>query len=213
MALTRTTVSTTIPLGASDLTVTLASVTGLSAGMFIQLQQQETVRVSKAYTAGNTQVILDGRGLEGTVSQAWPIRTPAVFGTASDFAEAGYQLNGATALAGRGKYFYTYSAAGAIALPVAGTDNVAFLTGTAAAFTVAAPSVDMDGCELTIVNVTAAAHTVTFTGGLGGVGATADVLTFKADQTQAIEVIAANQLWCLKGAVAGAATIAGAGIA
>ena len=91
---------------------------------------------------------------------------------------------------------------------------IAEINGTGAlAMTVAAPTAAIRGSKLTIVGNGKAAHTVTFATGLGAVGATADVATFAAGQQQAIEVIAAGVAWQPSANVAGAATIAGVGLA
>jgi hypothetical protein len=106
-----------------------------------------------------------------------------------------------------------YAASGAIALPKIGCDMVAVLNGTTIlAMTVASPTVGCDGSRLTIVGTGKAAHGITIATGLGGVGGTADVITFKADQTMGIDLMAVGTAWVILSGVAGAATLAGAGI-
>jgi hypothetical protein len=83
------------------------------------------------------------------------------------------------------------AADGAI-LSVAG-GMIIITKGTAAALTLAAPAAD--GCRLTILSTTAAAHTVTVAGGIGGAGASADVGTFGAAIGNGVSLISYNGFW------------------
>lgn len=208
MPLVRTTLASAATT--ADTQIVVASATGFVAGNMIVFGQ-EVARVSKSYVSG-VIIPLDGRGLDGTVTTAHPITEGVVVGLPSEFADANLQSLVTYAIAGRAVIVSTYSAAGAISLPPAGGDARAIINGTALAMTVAVPTLDLDGSQLTITNGTAAAHTVTFAGGLGGVGATADVVTFAAGQKGGFTVIAANATWNLVGTVAGAASVAGPGI-
>lgn len=201
MALSRTTASSAI--GALDKAIYLASISGLSAGMTIKVDDEKMRVVSVPASASLPVQVF--RGIEGTAVVAHPISTGVVFGLGDDFAPA-------PDLARR-RSVASYSAAGAIALPAAGQDAVAIINGTALAMTLAAPSKANDGDMLIISSSAAAAHTVTVAGGLGGNTTNSDVLTFHATQVQAVALIAVNEKWQLLGAVAGAATVAGAGLA
>lgn len=84
-----------------------------------------------------------------------------------------------------------YAANGAITV----ADGVHAITkGSAAAMTLAPPTVNDEGMEITITARTAFAHTVTITEGLGGKGAAFDVMTFAA-VGDSIRLLADNLHW------------------
>ena len=100
----------------------------------------------------------------------------------------------------RGDDVATYAANGAIAV----ADGIAAITkGSAAAMTLAPPAAGDDGMLLTITAETGFAHTVTITEGLGGKGASFDVITFAA-VGDSITLRAVNQHWVPVGAPYGA---------
>lgn len=210
MALTTTTLSSALASGGKSIVV--ASATGFAAGNLIRIDN-EIMRVSKAYVSG-TNVDLDGRGLDGTAQVAHPASTNVITGLATDFPTpapggpvTGYPSQPAVDVA-------YYSAAGAIALPTAGRWMLAVINGTGAlAMTLASPTREMDGSILLITNGGKAAHTVTLTAGFGANTTSSDVLTFHASQSQGVIAIAANGVWNLFGVVAGAASVAGVGLA
>jgi hypothetical protein len=90
------------------------------------------------------------------------------------------------------------SADGAITI----RDGVVFITkATAAALTLAAPNNGEDnGKVLYVIATTAAAHTVTISGGLNGAGASADVGTFGGAVGDQFAVVAYNGVWYRYGA-------------
>ena len=93
-----------------------------------------------------------------------------------------------------------YTANGAITI----RDGIHALAKTsAAAMTLAPPTAADSGIRLAIVARTAFAHTVTITEGLGGAGATKDVITFAA-VGDSIELLADNLHWVPLGAPNGA---------
>lgn len=193
MSLTTTTVSSAV--GLTDTSITVASATGFAIGNQV-LIDQEVFQVSKGYVAGSTTVpVLRGQG--GTATQAHPSGANATTGTAADFANPGPQAITTYQISGRVRTMVSYSAAGAIALPAAGTDTVAVLNGTTIlAMTVAAPTKDMDGSMLYVASDGAAAHTVTFTGGLSGASTSYDVITINATAPVVLAVaMAINGLW------------------
>jgi hypothetical protein len=205
MALTTTTLSGAITSSAQECVV--ASATGIVAGDYM-LIDQEFVRVGKSYTSGTT-IPLSGRGVNGTVAAAHVTGANVTHGVGSDFANAAPQTGVAYPIAGRARTITSYSAAGAIALPTPGSDAVAILNGTSVlAMTVAAPTKDMDGCFLFVSSNGAAAHTVTFTGGLSGAGASYDVVTINATAPVTLgPIVAVNGLWQLAVAVPLAGTV------
>lgn len=217
MALTQTTLSAAVAV--NDTTVLLASITGLAANQYMRIDN-EVLKVLSVPSAATVPVPVL-RGQEGSAQVAHPTSARVEFGTggsATATPDWSQPAAGAPSIAmlpaARPRVIMSYSAAGAITLPAPGTDMVAIINGTGAlAMTVAAPVSGNDGDRLTIIGNGKAAHTATFTTGLGAVGATADVATFAAGQQQGIEVMAAGVAWCGLGQVAGAATIAGVGLA
>lgn len=100
----------------------------------------------------------------------------------------------------RGDELSRYTANGAITVQ----DGVAAIAKTsAAAMTLAPPAGADDGMLLTITAQTAFAHTVTITEGLGGKGASFDVITFAA-VGDSITLRAVNGHWVPIGAPYGA---------
>jgi hypothetical protein len=101
----------------------------------------------------------------------------------------------------------SYSAAGAISLPTAGSDSVAVLNGAVVlAMTLANPGKDLDGSILYIVANGAAAHTVTYDAGWGGAGSSYDVLTANGTGTCSASLMAINEKWVLLGPIGGTLT-------
>lgn len=210
MALTLTTLSGAVIVDQN--TISVASATGFAAGSFIQIDQ-EILQVQKGYVSGTSIPVI--RGLDGTATQAHPTGAQVKVGLASDFLGPAPQVVTGTPIGAYARTRISYTAAGAITLPLPGNDVDAVLNGTVAlAMTLANPTIDMDGCRLCVVGNGKAAHTVTYTAGLGNVGAAADVITFKADQSQAVRLLACGGFWVTEGmTVAGAATIAAPGLA
>ena len=100
----------------------------------------------------------------------------------------------------RGDELSTYLANGAITVQ----DGVAVISKTsAAAMTLAPPGAGDEGMLLTITAGTAFAHTVTITEGIGGKGASFDVITFAA-VGDSITLRAVNLHWVPIGAPYGA---------
>lgn len=218
MPFTLTTLSAAV--GVNDTSILIASLTGVSVGSLIGIDN-EVLRVGSPLPAAATTPVPVFRGQEGSAQAAHPVSAQVRIGaTATALLPADWtqpQPGAAPTAAVLAQYSRdrkSYSAAGAITLPVIGGDMVAVINGTSAlAMTIANPSTEQDGSRLTIVGNGKAAHTVTYTAGLGNVGAAADVITFKADQSQAIDLIACGGFWVNTSLVAGAATVAGAGLA
>ncbi len=100
----------------------------------------------------------------------------------------------------RGESVTAYTANAAITI----VDGVHAIAKTsAAAMTLAAPGAGDEGTQLTVMARTAFAHTLTVTGGIGGGGATKDVVTFAA-VGDAITLLADNLVWVPLGAPYGA---------
>ena len=209
MALTTTTLSSAVIVNANSIVV--ASATGFTPNSLV-LIDQEMMQVQQAYISGTTIPVLRGR--DGTVTAAHAASANVTVGTAADFASPAPQEMTTYPVAARAVELRSYSAAGAIALPTPGNDMRVIINGTSAlAMTLAVPTKDMDGSILTITANGKAAHTVTATGGFGANTTNSDVMTFHATQVTAFECIACNGVWNLIGYVAGAATVAGPGLA
>lgn len=191
MALTNTTLSAAKAV--SDTKITVASATGFAAGYTMRIGD-ESFQVGKGYVSGSTSVPL---GIEkgGTVAVAHPSGAQVTVGSAQDFAMLTTpQANSSFPISGRSRVINEYSADGAISLPPAGADALAVISGTAhTGMTLAVPTKDLNGCMLTILNLTAAAHVVTVAGGVGGSAIV--TLTQDASGRSMIELLAYNEIW------------------
>ena len=187
--MTRTTLSAA--MAASDKQVTLASISGLAVGNIIQVDG-EKMRVLSVPSAATLPVGVY-RGVAGTNVVAHPTSAGAAFGTPDEFTQ--------TIDLARRRQVRSYSAAGAIDLPTPGNDGVAIINGTSAlAMTLANPGADQDGDMLIIVANGKAAHTLTYTAGLGNGGASFDVATFSASLAGGLVLVAAGGYWVAVGA-------------
>ena len=190
MALATTTLSSAVAV--DDTSVVVASATSFDAGRLV-LVDQEVMQVAQNYTSGTTVDVL--RGVNGSATVTHVVTSNVTHGDATDFSTAasqeiiGYQASRATVVS-------SITATGTLTLPKAGTDARVILNGTSViALTIPVPTKDMDGTLLTIVGNGAAAHTLTFTGGLSGAGTSYDVVTTNSTAPIAITTIACNGLW------------------
>lgn len=170
----------------------VASATSVSPGRLIVIDQ-ENMQVVQSYVSGTTVGVLRGR--DGTAQVAHKSGANVTHGLASDFpnpapqVETVYRTQRATVVT-------SISATSTLTLPAAGTDLRVILNGTSViGLTIPVPTKDMDGTELSIISNGAAAHTLTFTGGLSGAGTSYDVVTVNATAPAAIKCVAANGLW------------------
>ena len=204
MALLFTTLSAAC--AASDTQITLTATTSLAAGMYLRIDGED-FKVTQEYTSGNPVKVL--RGQNGTVVGAHVSGAYVGYGVASDFANPAAQTEVTYPIAGRARTITSYTSAGAIALPTAGSDAFVILNGTVAAdMTLADPGKDINGSIVYIVAGGAAAFTVTAASGFGAGGASYDKLTFAAGAQVAIWAVAADGAWCIPNspAIAGTAT-------
>jgi hypothetical protein len=190
MALATTTLSSAVAV--DDTSVVVASATSFDAGRLV-LVDHEVMQVAQNYTSGTTVDVL--RGQNGTATTTHVITSNVSHGDAADFSTPaaqeiiGYQASRATVVT-------SITATGTLTLPKAGTDARVILNGTSViALTIPVPTKDMDGVLLTIVGNGAAAHTLTFTGGLSGAGTSYDVVTTNSTAPIAFTAIACNGLW------------------
>lgn len=203
MALVTTTLSSAVAVG--DNVIVVASATTVAAGRLFIIDQ-EVMQVVQSYVSGTTVGVLRGR--DGSVQAAHKASANAVHGLATDFAVPPAGLdNAATYTTVRTCVVSSLSATGAIPLPAAGTDARVILNGTGAlAMTLANPTTDMDGVQLTIIGNGKAAHTLTYTAGLGNGGSALDVNTWAAGAQIALTLYAANGIWVPLAVMAGTLT-------
>ena len=191
MALVTTTLGAAVAV--TDNVIVVASATSLTAGRLIRVDG-EWMQINQAYTGGTTVGVT--RGQQGSVTAAHQSGANVMTALASDLAQAPSQVNEGVLYPGQMSVSTTsYSAAGAIAFGLSQW-TVAIINGTAAlAMTIANPTKDQDGCYLHIVANGKAAHTVTYTAGLGNGGASFDVGTFSATLAMSSLLVAANGFW------------------
>jgi len=202
MALVTTTLSTAVAV--ADTTIVVASATSVSAGRLI-LIDQEMMKVIQSYVSGTTVGVL--RGLDGSATVAHKVTANVTHGAATDFSTPASQ-EVVTYAASRAVVVQSITATSSLTLPAAGTDLRVVLNGTSViTLTVPVPTKDMDGTILTIVGNGAAAHVLTFTGGLSGAGSSYDIVTVNATAPIAIQVVACNALWVAVAAIPIAGTV------
>lgn len=198
-------------------TITVASATGAVVGGFVLVDQEE-MQIQKGYPLTGVPVttIPVLRGIGGSLTQIHPTGAQVKFYLGTDTTALPGQQAAPVVITAPSRVRTSYTAAGAITIPLPGNDAVAVINGTAAlAMTLANPTTDMDGCRLTIIGNGKAAHTVTFASSLGNntTAANADIITFFATAQQGIDLMACGGFWCSLGLVAGAGTLAGVGVA
>lgn len=203
MALVRTTLASAV--ATTDKSIVVASATGFTSGFRIEIDD-EVMEVTKSYVSGVTIPVL--RGLDGSVVAAHVTTAGVVCGITSDYPANSAQTDVLKPLRGKSKRVVSITATSSLTLPPDGADLFVILNGTSViTLTVPVPTKDMDGCELTICANGAAAHVLTFTGGLSGAGASYDVLTVNATAPIAFKAIACNSLWNSLVAIPAAGTV------
>ena len=191
MAQANTTLAAAVAI--TDNVIVVASAASLAAGRIIKIDG-EYLKINQAYTSGVTVGVI--RGQEGSVTAAHQSGANVMTALASDLAAAPASVNESVLNAGQMSVTTTsYSAAGAIAFGLSQW-TVAIINGTAAlAMTITNPTKDQDGCYLHIVANGKAAHTVTYTAGIGNGGASFDVGTFSATLAMSSLLVACNGFW------------------
>jgi len=194
MALSTTTLSSAVSV--TDNVIKVASATSFTAGDMV-LIDQEVMKVTQTYgTAPFTSTTIPVlRGRNGTVNSAHVTTANVTRGLASDFAlpppyaDVTYPLI-------RPRQIISITATSTLTLPPSGEDLTVILNGTSViTLTIPVPTKDMDGCKLDIVGNGAAAHLLTFTGGLSGAGTSYDVFTVNATAPVWVQAIACNGVW------------------
>jgi hypothetical protein len=197
MAFTTTTL--TAAMAETDTAIKITAATGFVAGDYVKIDD-EFMQIISGYN-GTDLTVKVLRAQNGTTRTAHAIKanvvTAPVSQTAvSDWTGPNAAVTTSYALAARRRKVISYGAAGAIALPNAGEDVLAIINGTVAfAMTLANPTADMDGSELLVASNGKAAHTVTYSAGLGNAGAGYTVATFTTGAQQTLALIAINSIW------------------
>ncbi len=214
MALVTTTNSAAIAI--TDNSIVVASASSILPGRIIRVDE-EWMQVCQGYVTGLTIPVLRGR--DGSACVAHAVTTNVVHGLSSDFSvpPAGSSL-AVTLPASRPRRIKAYQASGAIALPNAGEDLVAILTGTSTlTMTLAAPTTDLDGCLVWIFGGAKSASTVQFasTVGLGNAGSSYDIISFQTAGNVGVCVMAINGFWNIASApaITGTTTAIGTAVA
>jgi hypothetical protein len=203
VALATTSLSATI--GVTDKSIVLASATSMAAGRLI-LIDQEMMKAAQDYVSGTTVNVL--RGQDGSKTSAHFLTAAVTHGAAADFDQPSPQAVTLYAVQRPVVITSITTTATALVLPDAGSDmRVVINLATACSITVPVPTKDMDGTALWIVSSTVAAHVVTFTSGLGGVGSGYTALTAATGAQMCIQVIACGGFWNIPSAPAWTGTV------
>lgn len=213
MAINLTTLSGAVPVDANSIAV--VSATGCTSGCLVKVDQ-EIMEVQDGYPISGTNVLVVPvlRGRETSATQAHQTGAQVKFYLATDTTTLPGQQAAVEPITAPSRQRLSYTAAGAITLPTPSNDMDAVLNGTVAlAMTLANPGTDSDGSTLRIIGNGKAAHTVTYAAGFGNIGAGGTVITFRATQAQGVILVAVGGFWVTVGLVAGAATVAGVGLA
>jgi hypothetical protein len=202
MAFATTTLSVAVSL--TDTNIVVASATSMAAGRLI-LVDQEMMKVTQNYVSGTTVSVL--RGIDGSATAAHKVTANVTHGTAADFATPSPQEI-VTYSTDRAVFVQSISATSTLTLPQGGVDTRVILNGTSViTLTIPVPTKDMDGNILMIIGNGAAAHVLTFTGGLSGAGTSYDVVTVNATAPIAMQAVACNGLWMAFAAIPLAGTV------
>lgn len=197
MPLVRTTLTAAIK--ASDLTLSVLSTgTGFPAVGTVAANQPVLVDNELMFITGVPlagQLVVRGRGSDGTQAVAHDVLAPVVTSTSTaDF--PALPVGSSTLHRLTSPDQVTLGQDGAIPVPVADS-KVLLAKATAAAMTLAAPSLGSNGVELLITSATAFAHVVTATSLLdtGAAGVPFSTATFPAQPGASVLLIAQNGLW------------------
>ena len=202
MALVTTTLSAAVAI--ADASITVADAASVAAGRLV-LVDQEMMQVLQSYVSGTSVPVT--RGQNGSATTTHKATANVVHGEATDFAAPASQES-VTYPAARATVVQSISATSSLTLPAAGTDLRVVLNGTSViTLTVPVPTKDMDGTTLMIIGNGAAAHVLTFTGGLSGAGSSYDIVTVNATAPIAVQCVACNGLWLALAAIPIAGTV------
>lgn len=192
-----TPVTTTLSaaVGVNDVSIVVASATSFVAGAFVRVDQ-ELMKIGSSYVSGTTIPVQ--RGQDGTVTAAHKVTANVTANLGSDFTtEGGNAAQTFTQYPGvRSRLITSITASGAIPIQPPGSDQVVMLNGTSViAATLANPTKDMDGDILYVIGNGKAAHTITYTAGLGNGGSSLDVGTAAGGNLCAVQFMACGGFW------------------
>lgn len=203
MAFATTTLSAAV--AQTDTIINVTSATSVAAGRLV-LIDQELMQVVQSYSSGTAVGVLRGR--DGTAQLAHKITANVTHGLASDFALPAPQVSVTYPIADRGVVNSSITATSTLTLPLAGQDARVILNGTSViTLTIPVPTKDMDFNKLTIIANGAAAHVLSFTGGLSGAGTNYVKFTMNGTGPSAFEVYACNGLWVAPAQTPAAGTV------
>jgi hypothetical protein len=178
------------PVDRNALDISVASVTGASAGRIVKIENEYAVVVKVV----GSIVSLRSRGDNGTTAKDHNILAPVVFGDATDFQSIPEARHRGQAEEIDNVIYY--GASGAIAIP--DKNSTIILAGASPlAMTLADPSRLQDGLELDIQSAGAAAHTVTAPLGFNSGGAAVDVATAGAAVANNLKIRAVSGKWLI----------------
>jgi len=186
MALASTTLA-----GACDATtntINVTSATGFVAGSYCQVDSE----MMKIQVVNGTSISVF-RGVRGTQAVAHTVYALVTVGTAAEFAAVTVS-EGPLATEPR---IYTYAVAGALTI-APGIHRIGCGAAEIKAMTLAGPSYAQDGLEMTIVSMSAYAHTVTYTAGFYGDTTSSDVATSAAKVGASMTIVAHGGVWTVK---------------
>jgi len=189
MAISQT--NLTAAISATDLTLAVASATGFTVGRPVRIDNE---MIGAVLEVNGLSIKVRGRGWDGTAAKAHAALAKVSVGDPADFPSPTEGTS--NALPPTDEAQVSYDASGAIAIPDKDT-TIILNKATAAAMTLAGPSAAQDGVKLTIVSVTAAAHTVTYTAGFAGNTTSSDVATFGAAIGNSMTIQAINGTWVI----------------
>lgn len=186
MALTVTSLNGKITKGAQQLTLT--AFTNPSVGP-IGAQTMLLVDGEKMLVANATlsPTLTVTRGDAGTSASLHNTLAPVVYGLTSDFTQQ------VTTDGVAGASVISYGVSGAITVPINNT-TIYLTKATAAAMTLAGPASDQTN-TVTVVSLTAAAHTITYTAGFYQNTTSSDVVTFPSTSGACFLFQAKNGVW------------------
>lgn len=197
MAINTTTLTSAI--GLTDQVINVSSATGFAAGDFVKVDE-EFMQVQQVYTSGTAIPVL--RAKNGTAQVTHQTSANVVVGLGSDFTGPSATTVVSYGLSARRRKVISYSASGALDLPLAGEDIVWILNGTSTlSMTLAVPGTDLDGAVGTMIGngKSASAVAVSGTTGIGGGGSGYENITFQNGAQVAVQFMACNGVWVLIG--------------
>lgn len=190
MAITNTTLAA--PVAASDLSLNVASATGFLRGRVINIDNEWFVQSADA--VGTVIPVIGGQ--QGSYRRTHNTGALVSVGDGADFPSAP-QGQDMPQPAAPSWTVEQYAAAGAIALPTTKKNvRVILSAGSAAAMTLAAPPLALQGTVMQIEAAAAQAYTVTnTTPGFNNGSTASDVATFGGGVGNSFEIVAYNGIW------------------